>query len=247
MAELGDYREFPKMHDGAREVVDKQAVKDQFMRCQHLSWAKFCEEYGYNPKNRMSFPVRSWTEEKTQLKVELGDEALIEKQVEIRHLLLSERLDFPKTWNDTAKGMMAFLNIEMNQWTANYNWDNENKDLLQRDPSKRRYKFNLPALTKMAHVAKILQDMQAKALLLKQADFAAVVPVKAADQEVIQAEAEENRLKEIGYARLGGGAIDHESLTQLYRNWFDQEKNSQTSEPEPSDNPLLPLTPLEDE
>lgn len=241
------HRPFPKCFDGVRELIDKELVKEQYMQSKHFTWDDFCKEFEYDRKNRAYFPFRSWRELKLQLEVELTDESLVQQQATVREKILKGRLEFPDKWSEESENTLQLVRAVESRLVMDHNWDMEHKKDITENPKLARFKPRIHEISALAHTKYTLMKLHQASLLMEGKDiYKAVIPIKDPDPEATQAFTEGERLRGMGYRLIGGGAVDHQSLTHLYKTWFDQEKDTvnQTSDAE-EDPDNAPLTPLD--
>lgn len=100
----GASRPFPKTPEGR---IDKERVRDEFMRSQALTIRSFAEESGFD-RNRLmkDFPMKRWIEEKVALSVSDADEEALSKAVQCRKSVLMAQFKAVEQIPDALFGVL---------------------------------------------------------------------------------------------------------------------------------------------
>lgn len=243
----GRFRPWPKKFDGLRFVYDKDKLRDEFLRNPQYEWGKFCEHAGYNPspRHRNEFPIKLWQQMWLQQQVSQTEDSLMNEAVELRTFIARGRLQYPRQWSSTAEAMRQLSNHLLNRELANAQWDLDHAEEILANPNLVRCKITPANLAFLAGANKTIQEIQRHALLMPPPDqaYKATIPIRETDSDTLDAEQEEQRLKNIEPGLLGGGTLSEAKMTQILDKWIDQQAGDQKALPEPealddSDQPI---------
>lgn len=240
------WRPFPMKQDGDREVYDKDTLRDQYLNQNIYRWQDFCASYSYDPSPvlRGRFPVRIWQQQWMRQQIESHEERLINPAFEVKRFISDQRLLFPKVWNEAANAIKFINDHFLSKTIKEIRWDQEHEQEIWEGTVKSRVSLKPSEIVSLGQSQRIVQDIQREALLVpSQESYAAMVPIRDTDPEVVEAEAEGDRLRAIGTRLISGEALTDDKMTALLDRWIDNQSRPQ--EPEPEDDMDIEL-PLED-
>jgi hypothetical protein len=258
------YKPLPKVHDGIRRVIDRQTVKAQYLSSEHYRWQEFARKYGYDPsaRKKADFPFKTWQAEWIQNQGNNIVEDLVPTAVALKRKIAEDRLKFPGIWGDATEALRIFQAEIYRRHMLNVGADRviagaleqaikdkapERIQALQQAP---RY-FHMPSteLQILANAARSIQELHLKSLLMPPSElYQAALPIKDADPEYQEAEAELERLQNIPH-ELIGGTMTPEKMTQILDQWVDQSAASKQATIDAENIPATdePLDSLESE
>lgn len=246
----GRCRPWPKKFDGMRFVIDREKLRDEFLRNPHYKWEDFCTDRGYkaDARTKKEFPVKAWQQAWLQQQVEHTEDTLMKDAANLRHFIAQQRLEFPRQWERSAQAMKGLADFILERELRAARWDKENEEAILKDPTRARCHMKPSNLAFLASAQKTIQEIHRNALLLPPPGeaYKATIPIRETDPEVLDAEQEEQRLREIPVGLIGGGTLDEGKMTQILDRWIDQnakaaEADKNLESLDDQDQPIDPL------
>ena len=222
----GRYRPWPKHYDGLRFVIDKDRLREEYLRNPHYSWEDFCAANTYKATwaAKKDFNIKAWQQEWLHQQVTASEDGLMNEALEVKKFIAKARLEFPKEWNDTAKAMKGLADSLLRKAMLNAKWDQENEAAILAGKAAPRSSMKTSELSSLADAMGKIQALQRNALLMPSQDvYKAAIPIRDADPVVVEAEQEESRLRSIEVALVGGGTLDDTKMTLILDKWIDQQ------------------------